>query len=207
MTDITFDQPRLEPLGERGTTSVRTCLTRGVDFAELVLDNVDIQQGSVSVAVTTPAQQAALAEERDLKWATATAEATDTKVVDSMLFAALHELDKTTGPLVVMGLDNVKDIAAKEHSWSNLPHFKYKDTYLYYQRVADINSEADLQVLGLTVGYINSDLVIPLQSLPSDVDLTDETAASLASSVVGIINGAFHDETFTLWVRNDDQRF
>jgi hypothetical protein len=195
------DKPYFEDLGDFGTNWVHECLEKGTTFAKLVQSEMNLEKGNTLIAITMREQASAIAEKQSLDWAT-THGSDGVDVQRMMLLEKLRELEKDRGSLVVVGIDDVRDITPEKYTSPSLPYIKYKDLYLYWQRVSEIKSYQDFAVLEMTVRYSNNDFIVPLNDLPHGNRLTDEEATSLAASVVAIVNSAYHGETFTIWVKN-----
>ena len=92
----------------------------------------------------------------------------------------------------------------------DLPYYVLNnDNWIFIEKISDITEWHTIDVQGLTVGYPNFEYLVPVKDLPGDPindhSINNEQKPQLASSVIGIIVGAYHayaPDTDLLWLKN-----
>lgn len=213
MPDNVFSKPYFAQLGAEGIAYVREYLGQGEDFAQLVLSNVNIRNGTTHLNVASQEIKDALDRNHSLhQHAVSDGQRIDTEAMTTVRLEKYRQLDKERGPLVLLGIDNTIESSKKyNHFIPNLPYYVLNDDeWLFVEKISDITVWHTIDAEDLTVGYPNFEYLIPVKDLPGDPkndhNINKDQMSQLASSVTGIIVGAYHayaPDTSLLWLKNE----
>jgi len=213
MVKARFDKPYFARLDDAGIEYIRGCLEQGEEFSRLVLSEIELNDGTVYLDVSNEQIQDALNRQHPLSQHVVNGPVKNANHPEEILLDRLRQLDKERGPLALIGEDNgIKYRNTGNRFIPDLPYYKFsEDLWLYVQNVADIKHWHSIDVTGLTIRYAENTHIIATKDLlgnPSqDHSLSSENASHLASSVMGVISGAYHahaSDTYTLWLRNTE---
>jgi len=213
MPDKVFSKPYFAQLGNEGIAYVREHLDQGEEFAQLVLSCVDIGNGTTYLNVASQDIQDALDRHHPLyQHAIPEGHKIDAEGMATARLEKYRQLDKERGPLALLGIDNAIESSKKYgHFIPDLPYYNLSDDeWLFIEKISGIEIWHTIDTEGLTVGYPDFEYLVPVKDLPGDPNddhaLSKEQMSQLASSVTGIIVGAYHayaPDTNLLWLKNE----
>lgn len=196
-------QPYFQKLDGDGITWVQQCLEQGEAFAQAVLSKVDLNKGTVSIIVARKEHQASITENRPLSWGTTLDRVVQTDIQSSLLFQKLKVLEKEHGQLAIVLEDNLRHPGDK--SLGKFPKkqlFQIGNRYLHVKSLATIRDSIELShYLNWSSGYPLNAFAVIQSVIPDRLSLNEADVNNLAAGVQGIINGAYDNETYTLWLK------
>jgi hypothetical protein len=200
--ELLVNKPYLQKLDHIGTAWVRECLENGEAFSKIVLSEVSLDKGAVYLAVATPEHEEAAKGNRPLKWGALSSEVISTNQQAGLLLDELRRLKAEYDSLAIVVEDNLMQPGHPLLKFPDTRLYQIKNRYLHSKNLSAIHGAADLDKhLSQSSGYPLDAFIIAERSLPENEIIDEGDAESMASSVLGIINFAYDNETYTLWLK------